>query len=138
MLDGVTVAHFDRASGERLVPVRRALGITTFGVNLMSLTPGQRARIHRHTVQEEAYLVLEGTLTVIVEGEEHELAPFDAIRVAPDLRRQLVNQGSVRVLLLALGGSAQHVGRDGEAFAAWDDVGGRPPADVPLPPDLNL
>jgi uncharacterized cupin superfamily protein len=138
MQDGVTRAHFDRASSERLVPVRRALGITTFGVNLMALTPGQRARIHRHGVQEEAYLVLEGTLTVIVEQEEYELGPYDAIRVAPALRRQLVNRSSERVLLLALGGSAEHEGRDGEAFGSWDDPGGRPPADVPLPPDLNL
>jgi mannose-6-phosphate isomerase-like protein (cupin superfamily) len=104
----------------------------------MTLTPGQRARIHRHAVQEEAYLVLEGTLTVIVEGEEYELVPFDALRVAPALRRQLVNRGSVRVLLIALGGSGEHAGRDAEAFGSWDDPGGRPPADVPLPPDLNL
>lgn len=138
MQEGVTRAHFDRATSERLVPIRRALGITTFGVNLMTLTPGQRARIHRHAVQEEAYLVLEGTLTVIVDGEEYELAPFDALRVAPALRRQLVNRGSVRVLLIALGGSGEHAGRDAEAFGSWDDPGGRPPADVPLPPDLNL
>jgi uncharacterized cupin superfamily protein len=136
--DGVTLAHFDNASADRLVPVRRELGITTFGVNLLALTPGQRARVHRHAVQEEAYLVLEGTLTVIVEREEYDLGPFDAIRVAPALRRQLVNRGSERVLLLALGGSGEHNGRDGEAFASWDDPGGRPPADVPLPPDLNL
>jgi uncharacterized cupin superfamily protein len=136
--DGVTLAHFDRDSSERLVPVRRALGITTFGVNLMSLTPGQRARIHRHAVQEEAYLVLEGTLTLIVEQEEYELGPYDAIRVPPALRRQLVNRSSARVLVLALGGSGEHAGRDAEAFGSWDDPGGRPPADVPLPPDLNL
>jgi uncharacterized cupin superfamily protein len=136
--EGVTLAHFDRASSERLVPVRRALGITTFGANLLTLTPGQRARIHRHASQEEAYLVLEGKLTVIVEGVEHQLGPYDAIRIAPALRRQLVNQSSERVLLLALGGSSEHAGRDAEAFAGWDDPGGRPPADVPLPPDLNL
>ena len=134
----MTRAHFDGATRERLVPVRRELGITTFGVSLMSLGPGQRNRIHRHLVQEEAYLVLEGTLTVIVEQEEYELGPFDAIRVAPALRRQLVNRSPARVRFLALGGSADHQGRDGEAFASWDDPGGRPPADVPLPPDLNL
>jgi uncharacterized cupin superfamily protein len=136
--DGITLARFDRATSDRLVPVRRALGITTFGVNLLALTPGQRARVHRHGVQEEAYLVLEGTLTVIVEGVEHELGPYDAIRVAPTLRRQLVNRSPERALVLALGGSAPHAGRDAEAFATWDDPGGRPPADVPLPPDLNL
>ena len=138
MQDGVTLAHFDNASADRLVPVRRELGITTFGVNLLALTPGQRARVHRHAVQEEAYLVLEGTLTVIVEREEYSLGPFDAIRVAPALRRQLVNRGSERVLLLALGGSASTTDATARRSRSWDDPGGRPPADVPLPPDLNL
>ena len=72
----------------------------------------------------------------MIEGEEHVLGPFDAIRVAPALRRQLMNRGSERVLVMALGGSAEHLGRDGEAFASWDDLEGRPPPELPLPDDL--
>jgi MFS family permease len=49
-----------------------------------------------------------------------------------------ITAGDVTVLLIALGGSGEHAGRDAEAFGSWDDPGGRPPADVPLPPDLNL
>jgi uncharacterized cupin superfamily protein len=135
---GITRAHVDPGSTDRLQPLRRVLGITTFGVNLMSLEPRQRGRIHRHAVQEEAYLVLEGTLTVVVEREQHDLGPFDAIRVAPELRRQLVNRGEVRTLFLALGGSATHAGRDGEAFASWDDTVSKLPADLPIPPDLPV
>ena len=54
------------------------------------------------------------------------------------LRRQLVNAGE-RVVLLALGGSGEHVGRDGRVWASWDDDGGpRTPQEVPLPEDLPL
>jgi uncharacterized cupin superfamily protein len=136
MEDGFTLAHIDPASRDRLIPIRRELGVSTFGVNLIALEPRQRLRIHRHHTQEEAYIVLEGTLTLVIEGEEHVLGPFDAIRVAPALRRQLTNRGTERVLVMALGGSAEHLGRDGEAFASWDDVEGRPPPELPLPEDL--
>jgi uncharacterized cupin superfamily protein len=136
MESGITRTHADPTSTDRLQPLRRELGITTFGVSLMALEPGQRSRIHRHAVQEEAYLVLEGRLTVTVERENHELGPFDAIRVAPDLRRQLVNLGSERTLFLALGGSAEHAGRDGQAFASWDDTVPRLPGELPVPADI--
>jgi hypothetical protein len=56
--------------------------------------------------------------------------------VAPDLRRQLVNRGPERLVLLALGGDGSHQGRDGEAFASWEDARGAPPQEVPLPPDI--
>jgi hypothetical protein len=80
--------------------------------------------------------VLEGTLTLLVEREEHVLGPDEVVRVAPDLRRQLVNRGPDRVVLLALGGAGEHVGRDAEAFSSWDDQRGAPPQEVPLPEDL--
>ena len=39
--------------------------------------------------------------------------------------------------ILAIGGAGEHEGRDGVAYASWDDTEGRPPQDVPLPPDLD-
>jgi hypothetical protein len=39
-------------------------------------------------------------------------------------------------VLLALGGAGEHVGRDGEAFATWEDERGVPPQQLPLPDDL--
>jgi uncharacterized cupin superfamily protein len=120
----------------RFQTLRRELGVSSFGINLVRLEPGQRGRIHRHVEQEEVYVVLEGTLTVLVENEPHELAAGQAARLAPSERRQLVNAGRERVVLLALGGSGEHVGRDGEAFESWDERTGRSPQDVPLPADL--
>jgi len=60
----------------------------------------------------------------------------ELVRVAPDLRRQLVNRGPEVLSVLALGGAGEHAGRDGEAFTSWEAKQGAPPPEVPLPPDL--
>ncbi len=137
MEEGTTRTHLDLDSSERFVPLRRQLGVTSFGINQMVLRPGQRMRIHRHHRQEEVYLVLEGRLTLIIEGEPTELEHGELIRVGPEVRRQLVNYGQQRVVLIALGGSAEHDGRDAEAFASWEDSAGVSPQELPLPPDLD-
>jgi uncharacterized cupin superfamily protein len=136
MESGVAFARLDLDAGERFVSLRRALGVTSFGINLMLLEPGQRGRIHRHQRQEEVYLVLEGVLTLVVEGDEHDLGAGEAARVAPEVRRQVVNRGPGRTALIALGGANAHEGRDGEAFGDWDDTDPRPPQEVALPEDL--
>jgi quercetin dioxygenase-like cupin family protein len=138
MESGIARSRLDLATGERFVTLRRQLGVTSFGMNQLVLEPRQRGRIHRHAHQEEVYLVLEGALTLLVEGEEHVLERGELVRVAPDLRRQLVNRGPERVVLLAVGGAGEHVGRDAEAFASWDDERGAPPQEVPLPEDLPV
>lgn len=135
MEPGVSYAALDPDTEERFVSLRRALGVTSFGLNQILLRPGQRGRIHRHTIQEEVYIVLAGTLTLWVEGEARELGRGELARVAPDVRRQLANRGDEDVLLIALGGANEHVGRDGEAFETWEQQTGAPPQEVPLPED---
>jgi quercetin dioxygenase-like cupin family protein len=136
METGLTFADLEPESDERFVTLRRSLGVSTFGLNQIRLQPRQRLRIHRHARQEEVYLVLEGTLTLVVEGKEHVLERGRLVRVAPDLRRQLVNASNAPVLLIALGGAEEHTGRDGEAFVDWGDTEAAPPQSVPLPEDL--
>ena len=141
MEHGVGYAVLDFGTQERFVKLRSDLGVTSFGLNLIVLRPGQRGRIHRHRHQEEVYLVLEGELTLIIDAEERPaLRRGEAVRIAPELRRQLVNRGRANCALLAIGGSGEHVGRDGLAYASWDepDAAGRPPQDVPLPGDLPI
>src|SRR5215207_1006601 len=136
MEEGITSTRLDPDAGERFVPLRRELGVSTFGINQIVLEPRQRGRVHRHRQQEEVYVVLEGTLTLRVEGDEHVFERGELVRVAPAVRRQLVNRGPERVVLLALGAANEHVGRDGEAWADWDADGPAPPQEVPLPEDL--
>jgi quercetin dioxygenase-like cupin family protein len=136
MQEGISRTRLDLDAAERFVPLRRQLGVTSFGMNQIVLEPRQRGRIHRHRHQEEVYLVLEGTLTLLVEADEHVFERGELVRVAPAVRRQLVNRGPERLVVLALGGGGEHVGRDGEAWVEWS--GGDPlsPQDVPLPDDL--
>ena len=121
---------------DRFQRLRRELDVDAFGLNLIVLAPAQRNRIHRHSRQEEVYLVLAGTLTLLVEGEERELRRGELARVPGALRRQLVNRGPERLELLAVGGAAHHEGRDAEAFRSWDQERGAPPQETPLPEDL--
>ncbi len=133
----VMFAELDRDSDGRFQTLRRQLAVRGFGINLLVLQPGQRGRIHAHGHQEEVYIVLEGELTLLVEGVEHVLGPDQLVRVGAAVRRQLVNAGAQRLVLIALGGSGEHVGRDGHAWVAWDEDGpGRSPQEVPLPDDL--
>src|ERR671916_362383 len=105
MADGVTVAQLEPEGDDRFQRLRRELGVSSFGLNLIRLAPGQRGRIHRHERQEEVYVVLEGTLTLEVEGSEtHELEPGSLARVAPSVRRRLTNRGGAQVAVLAIGG----------------------------------
>jgi len=133
----IAFAALEPGRGERFQALRRQLGVSSFGINLLTLEPGQRGRIHAHERQEEVYLVLAGELTLLVEGTEHVLGPGRLARVGPAVRRQLVNRGRERLELLALGGSGEHAGRDGRAWTSWEEGGdGRPPQEVPLPDDL--
>jgi quercetin dioxygenase-like cupin family protein len=132
----VTSTKLDYGTDERFVSLRRALGVESFGINQLTLRPGERGRIHRHREQEEVYLVLEGTLTLELEGDALELGPGELARVPAQVRRRLQNGGDETVVLVALGGAGSHAGRDGEAFASWDDHEPKAPQDIPLPENL--
>lgn len=133
----ITIAAID-PEGDMFQGLRRELGVSSFGINQIILQPRQRMRVHRHERQEEVYVVIEGTLTLVVEGEEHPLEAGKIARVGPEPKRQLTNPGDERVVILALGGHGeQHESRDALAWPSWDDEGeGRSPRDVPLPDDL--
>lgn len=136
MEKGTSVTRLDHASPERFVGLRRALGVSSFGMNQIVLRPGERGRIHAHERQEEVFVVLRGTLTIEIEGDERDLGVDDVIRIAPEVRRRILNRGPGICSVLALGGATAHDGRDGLAYADWDDTAPRPPQEIPLPGDL--
>ncbi|MCW2952120.1 MAG: Cupin 2 conserved barrel domain protein [Conexibacter sp.] len=140
MEDGVSHTRLDPDNGERFQRLRAELGVTTFGLNLVVLAPGQRSRIHRHARQEEVYLVLEGELALALEGahDERTFGEGELVRVAPGVRRQLTNRRPQRLVLLALGGANEHDSRDGEAYASWEQVESTSPAETPFPDDVPV
>src|SRR3954447_11475859 len=133
----IAFTRLNPESGERFQRLRQELGVSAFGLNLITLQPRERGRVHAHERQEEVYLVLEGELTLLLDDAEHVLRPHDLARVGPGVRRQLVNRGRERGVMIALGGGGPPEGRDGRAWASWDDRGApRSPQEVPLPEDL--
>jgi uncharacterized cupin superfamily protein len=126
-------------NSERFQSLRRELGIEAFGMNVITLAPRQRGRIHDHERQEEVYLVLDGELTLAIEGQETTVTKHGLARVPCGTRRQLINRSTSTLLLLALGADGDHTGRDGVAWESWeDDSSGRAPQEVPMPSDLPV
>jgi uncharacterized cupin superfamily protein len=137
MEPGAAFTRLEDDVEDRFQSLRRELGVSTFGLNLILLKPGQRGRIHRHQRQEEVYLVLDGTLELYIEGECRTLEAGELARIGPDVRRQLVNRSAERLRVLAIGGAHDHEGRDGIAFATWEETEGRSPQEVPLSEDIS-
>ena len=137
MSDDVSFAKLDPdAHEERFRRLRRDLGVTSFGINLLVMEPGQRSRIHRHEHQEEVYLPLRGELTLLIEGdEEHTLGTGDLARVGarrpPPAGQPRHASGSSCWRSAATASTRAATGRP---TRAWDEEGaGRAPVDVPFP-----
>jgi mannose-6-phosphate isomerase-like protein (cupin superfamily) len=139
MQTGTSFTALDLDGEDRFQRLRNDLGVDSFGLNLLRLSPGARSRIHRHEHQEEVYVVLEGTLTLLVEDEPTEVPRGGLARVAPDVRRQLVNRHPEPLAIIAIGGATPHEGRDGRAYESWEETGeGKSPQEVPFPPDIPV
>src|SRR2546428_14160663 len=72
--------------------VRKALGVSAFGVNYGDLGPGQEGHEHDETRsnQEEVYVYVKGSGRLRLDGEEIEIRAGQAVRLDPEERRQPV------------------------------------------------
>ena len=95
-LEGVTIRRREdmERTGNWLL-VRRSLGLGAFGMNLVDIPPGERIPEHDETDrdQEEVFLVLEGSPSLVVDGREIEAPAGTFARLDPDLQRTVVNNG---------------------------------------------
>ena len=83
---------------------RGALGAESVGLAYYVVSPGQRQPFgHHHQEDEEIYVVLSGSGRVRLGDEIVELAPYDAVRVAPSVTRAF-EAGDDGLELLAFGG----------------------------------
>lgn len=92
----LTIVHRDqleRAGDWRLV--RRTLGLTAFGVNLVEIPPGQAIPEHDEVArdQEELFVALSGRATLVVDGVPHPLPEGTFARLDPEPRRTVRNDG---------------------------------------------
>jgi mannose-6-phosphate isomerase-like protein (cupin superfamily) len=94
--------------------VRRALGVTAFGVNAIVMPPGYEGFLHYHDTQDELYLVHRGRARVEVGGEVRELGPGGLFHAEATTPRKVSNaSGDEDLVLFVVGGKDGYVERDG-------------------------
>jgi len=93
--------------------VRKALGVTAFGVNGLVYPPRYEGFWHYHDAQDELYFVHRGTARVEVDGEVHELGPGGLFHAESTTPRKVSNPGDEDLVLLIVGGKDGYVERDG-------------------------
>jgi mannose-6-phosphate isomerase-like protein (cupin superfamily) len=77
------------AEGVKIFPIRRALGMSAFGINAFDLEYAAAYPRHDHTDsgQEEVYVVTVGEGTLELDGNRVPVERHDMIRVGPEVQR---------------------------------------------------
>ena len=108
---------------------RAELGVSAWGMQVFTLPDewdGYPNHNHNRDAfdpnQEEVYIPLSGTATLVADGAEFELRPGMMARVGPDHLRRIL-PGSEGIRFVAIGGAPG-------AFApgAWTELGADPPS----------
>jgi mannose-6-phosphate isomerase-like protein (cupin superfamily) len=95
--------------------VRRALGVTAFGVNGVVYPPGFEGFLHYHDTQDELYFVHRGRAKVEVGDETREVGEGALIHVEAATHRRFSNPSETDdLVLLVIGGKGGYVERDGQ------------------------
>ena len=115
MSDGYAFGSLDElGEGPGFRKVRRALGVTAFGVNGVVYPPGFEGFLHYHDEQDELYFVHRGRARVEVGGETRELGEGGLFHAESTTPRKIWNASdSEELVLLVIGGKDGYVERDG-------------------------
>jgi quercetin dioxygenase-like cupin family protein len=98
---------------------RTRLGTRDLGVSHWRYEPGFRAEGgHKHREQEEVYVVVAGSGELLLDDEVVALAPWDAVRVAPEVVRAFA-AGPDGLEIIAVGGPKPEGGDGVQAPVEW-------------------
>jgi uncharacterized cupin superfamily protein len=118
---GFQVSSLDElGEGYGFRKVRKALGVTAFGVNGLVFPPHYEGPNHFHETQDELYFVHRGTATFSFDGEEHEVAEGGLVHVESTTHRMIANRTDGDLVLLVVGGKGGYVERDGQVVTQAD------------------
>jgi mannose-6-phosphate isomerase-like protein (cupin superfamily) len=126
-VSGYAFGHLDElGDGPGFRKVRRALGITAFGVNGIVAPPGHEGFLHYHDTQDELYFVHRGRARVEVGGEVRELGEGGFLHVESTTPRKVSNASETEeLILLVIGGKDGYVERDGHLVDPERDLARR-------------
>lgn len=89
---GTTIKLFDQETGARNLD---------FHINVLNVESGP-GPYHYHERAENAYLVLEGTVAIVVEGTRYHLTKDDVAFIPPGLRHRAGNAGNTPAKLIEI------------------------------------
>jgi hypothetical protein len=82
----------------------RSMGCQGVGFSFVRYKPGEGATyVHRHKVQEEVFIALQGTGSIILDGKRISMPEGTIVRVGPKVYRALGNDSSSDVIYMILG-----------------------------------
>ena len=82
----------------------RPMGCKAVGFSFVRYKPGEGATyVHRHKVQEEVFITLKGTGTIILDGKRIAMPEGTVVRVGPKVYRALGNDSKKDVIYMILG-----------------------------------
>jgi mannose-6-phosphate isomerase-like protein (cupin superfamily) len=124
MSDGYAFGSLDElGDGYGFRKVRRALGVTAFGVNGVVYPPGYEGFLHFHDTQDELYFIHRGRALVEVGGETRELGEGGLVHVESTTPRKITNASETEdLVMLVIGGSGGYVERDGHLVDPEHDL----------------
>jgi uncharacterized cupin superfamily protein len=118
---GYHVSSLDELGGDYgFRKVRKALGVTAFGVNGLVFPPHYEGPNHYHETQDELYFVHRGTATFSFDGDEHEVGEGGLVHVESTTHRMISNRTDHDLVLLVVGGKDGYVERDGRVVTDED------------------
>jgi uncharacterized cupin superfamily protein len=100
---GFTISSEDELERSgRWALVRKSLGISSFGINVVEIAPGQGIPEHNEAERdhEELFVVLEGDLVAVIDGERYPVGARSYVRVDPEPTRTFLNEGDTLARLL--------------------------------------
>lgn len=82
----------------------RPLGCKGAGLSFVRCKPGEGATyVHRHKVQEEVFLTVQGNGTIILDGKRIAMPQGTIVRVGPTVYRAIGNDSNEDVVYMILG-----------------------------------
>lgn len=98
-----------------------ALECEESGISYFRVAPGFRIPFgHTHGRQEEVYVVVDGSARLKLDGEVHELRRWDAVRMSPEVTRN-VEAGAEGAEFLAFGAPNTGLGDANMKPGWWTD-----------------
>ena len=104
----------DIGEGYGFRKIRRALGVSAFGANVIVMPPGFEGFLHFHEQQDELYFVHRGRARFEVADETRELGEGGLVHVESTVPRRFSNASERdQLVVLVVGGKDGYVERDG-------------------------